>query len=154
MIWEKLSKYIWIKEDKIKTYQKEIVFKPKRRGFHLVTDEVLRQIDITTFSIGIATLFIKHTSASLCLNENADSSVRDDMESFFSDTCDNKAYYTHTYEGSDDMPSHIKSTMIGSSITLPVTDGSFNLGIWQGIYLNEHRDYGSERKVVITVIGE
>lgn len=138
----------------MKTYQKEITFHPKRRGFHLVTDEVLRNIDISDFSVGIATLFIKHTSASLSLNENADSSVRDDMETFFSDTCDNKNYYTHTYEGSDDMPSHIKSTMIGSSITIPITNGSFNLGTWQGIYLNEHRDYGTKRSVVVTVIGE
>jgi len=76
------------------------------------------------------------------------------MESFFSDTCDHKDYYTHLYEGSDDMPSHIKSTIIGSSITVPITNGRFNLGIWQGIYLNEHRDYGSERNIVITVIGE
>lgn len=139
---------------KIKTYQKEITFKPRRRGFHLITDEVLSNIDISTVSVGIATLFIKHTSASLSINENADSSVRDDMESFFSDICDNKDYYTHTYEGSDDMPSHIKSTIIGSSITIPISNGRFNLGTWQGIYLNEHRDYGSERKVVITVIGE
>jgi len=76
------------------------------------------------------------------------------MESFFSDTCDDKEYFTHTYEGRDDMPSHIKSTIIGSSITVPITNGRFNLGTWQGIYLNEHRDHGSERKVVITVIGE
>ncbi len=139
---------------KIKTYQKEITFKPRRRGFHLITDEVLSNIDISTVSVGIATLFIKHTSASLSINENADSSVRDDMESFFSDICDHKDYYTHTYEGSDDMPSHIKSTIIGTSITIPISNGRFNLGTWQGIYLNEHRDYGSERKVVITVIGE
>jgi len=138
----------------MRTYQKEIIFKARRRGFHLVTDEVLRNIDISTFTVGIATIFIKHTSASLSINENADSSVRDDMESFFSDVCDNKNYYRHTYEGSDDMPSHIKSTVIGSSITLPITNGQFNLGTWQGIYLNEHRDYGSDRKIVITVIGE
>lgn len=138
----------------MRTYQKEIIFKARRRGFHLVTDEVLRNIDISTFTVGIATIFIKHTSASLSINENADSSVREDMESYFSDTCDNKNYYRHTYEGSDDMPSHIKSTVIGSSITLPITNGQFNLGTWQGIYLNEHRDYGSDRKIVITVIGE
>jgi len=138
----------------MKTYQKEITFKPKRRGFHLVTEEVLQKIDISTFSIGIATLFIKHTSASLSINEDADSSVRDDMEAFFSEICDNKDYYTHTYEGSDDMPSHIKSTIIGSSITIPITNGRFNLGTWQGIYLNEHRDYGTPRTVVLTVIGE
>ena len=137
----------------MKTYQKEITFNPKKRGFHLVTDEIERKIDISNFSVGIATIFIKHTSASLCLNENADSSVRDDMEAFFSDTCDNKEYFTHTYEGDDDMPSHIKSSMIGSSITIPVTNGRFNLGMWQGIYLNEHRDYGMERTVVVTVIG-
>lgn len=138
----------------MRTYQKEITFKARKRGFHLVTDDVLRAIDISGFSVGLATLFIKHTSASLSINEDADSSVRDDMESFFSDTCDSKEYFTHTYEGSDDMPSHIKSTIIGSSITIPITNGRFNLGTWQGIYLNEHRDYGGQRKVVITVIGE
>lgn len=138
----------------MRTYQKEITFKAQKRGFHLVTDEIMRNIDIATFSVGIATIFIKHTSASLSLNENADSSVRDDMESFFSDTCDDKHYYTHTYEGSDDMPSHIKSTMIGSTVTIPVTNGRFNLGTWQGIYLNEHRDFASKRSIVITVIGE
>ncbi len=143
-----------MEEDKIKVYQKEFKLKPRHRGFHLVTDEILNNIDISTITMGVATLFIKHTSASLSINENADSSVRDDMESFFTDMCDDKAYYTHTYEGSDDMPSHIKSMMIGSSITIPVTNGRFNLGTWQGIYLNEHRDYGSERKVVITIIGE
>ena len=138
----------------MKTYQKEITFNPKRRGFHLVTDEILRDIDISSFSVGMATIFIKHTSASLSINENADSSVRGDMEAFFTDTCDNKHYYTHTYEGADDMPSHIKSSVIGSSITIPVTNGNFNLGTWQGVYLNEHRDFGTKRTVVVTVIGQ
>ena len=135
-------------------YQKEIRFAPKQRGFHLVTDEILKHIDISDFQVGLATLFIKHTSASLSINENADRTVRDDMESFFNQTCDNKEYYTHTYEGDDDMPSHIKSTMIGSSITIPVTNGRVNLGTWQGIYLNEHRDYGCSRTVVVTVMGK
>lgn len=138
----------------MKTYQKEITFTPKSRGFHLVTDEILRSIDIHSFHVGIATIFIKHTSASLSINENVDRSVRDDMEAFFTHTCDNKDYYTHTYEGDDDMPSHIKSTMIGSSITIPVTNGSLNLGTWQGIYLNEHRDYGNSRTIIVTVLGE
>lgn len=135
-------------------YQKEIILRAKPRGFHLVTNEILNNINISDFSMGMATIFIKHTSASLCLNENADSSVRDDLESYFTDTCDNKPYFTHTYEGEDDMPSHIKSALIGSSVTIPITNGKFNLGTWQGIYLNEHRDYGSSRNIVITVIGE
>jgi len=135
-------------------YQEEIRFAPKQRGFHLVTDEILKHIDISDFQAGIATLFIKHTSASLSINENADRTVRDDMENFFNETCDDKEYYTHTYEGGDDMPSHIKSTMIGASITIPVTNGRLNLGTWQGIYLNEHRDYGGSRTVIITVIGK
>jgi secondary thiamine-phosphate synthase enzyme len=138
----------------MKTYQKEITFKPRKRGFHLLTDEILRSIDISSFSVGIATIFIKHTSASLSINENADRSVRDDMETFFSDTCDHKKYYTHTYEGDDDMPSHIKSTLIGSSLTIPITNGRFNLGTWQGIYLNEHRDCAGMRTLVVTVIGD
>lgn len=138
----------------MRTYQKEITLQAKRRGFHLITDEIIRGVDISSFTIAIATLFIKHTSASLTINENADSSVRGDMEVFFSDTCDDKSYFTHTYEGSDDMPAHIKSTLIGSTLTIPITNGQFNLGTWQGIYLNEHRDFANKRTIVITIIGD
>ena len=137
----------------MQTYQKEISIKAKHRGFHLVTDEIVKQIDLSAFTVGIATVFIKHTSASLSINENADYSVRKDMESFFNDICDDKSYFTHTYEGQDDMPAHLKSTLIGSSLTIPITNGRLNLGTWQGVYLNEHRDDGGSRKIIITAIG-
>jgi len=136
----------------MQTYQKEISIKAKHSGFHLVTGEIVKQIDLSVFTVGIATVFIKHTSASLSINENADYSVRKDMESFFNDICDDKSYFTHTYEGQDDMPAHLKSTLIGSSLTIPITNGRLNLGTWQGIYLNEHRDDGGSRKIIITAI--
>lgn len=103
--------------------------------------------------IGLLHLFIKHTSASLTINENADPTVREDMENFFTDIADDKPYYIHTYEGSDDMPAHIKASMIGNALTIPITNGKMNLGIWQGIYLGEHRDNGSSRKIVLTITG-
>jgi secondary thiamine-phosphate synthase enzyme len=98
-------------------------------------------------------LFIKHTSASLTINENVDPSVRSDMEAFLTDTCDDKAYFVHTYEGSDDMPAHLKASLLGSSVTVPLTDGKLNLGIWQGIYLGEHRYDAEAREIVVTVMG-
>ncbi len=133
--------------------QCEITLSAKSRGFHLVTSEIVEKIPFLSYAnVGQLTLFIQHSSASLTINENADPSVRIDMESFFSDICDNKSYYKHTYEGADDMPAHIKSSMIGSSIMIPVTNGRLNLGVWQGIYLNEHRDYGGARNIVATLV--
>jgi len=133
--------------------QCEITLSAKSRGFHLVTSEIVEKIPFLSYAnVGQLTLFIQHSSASLTINENADPSVRVDMESFFSDICDNKSYYKHTYEGADDMPAHIKSSMIGSSIMIPVTNGRLNLGVWQGIYLNEHRDYGGARNIVATLV--
>ncbi len=137
----------------MKIYQQEIVFSAKRRGFHLVTDEVLQKIDIKDIEAGTINIFLKHTSASLSINENCDSSVRSDMENLFNDLCDDKPYYEHTYEGRDDMPAHIKSTMIGCSLTIPITNGKLNMGTWQGIYLGEHRNHGGSRKAVVTIIG-
>lgn len=137
--------------------QKEISLKPRPRGFHLITSEVLSQLqDIKKFSSGIAHIFIKHTSASLSINENADPSVRKDMETFFNRTVPEKdaAYYEHTLEGSDDMTSHIKAAIIGSSVTIPISNGTLNLGTWQGVYLCEHRNYGGSRSIVVTVYGE
>jgi len=137
--------------------QKEIILKPRQRGFHLITSEVLIQVpEIKNIKKGIANIFIQHTSASLSVNENADPSVRRDMETFFNRTVSEKeaAHYEHTLEGTDDMTSHIKATIIGSSVNIPVTDGNFNLGIWQGIYLCEHRNYGGPRNVIITIYGE
>ena len=137
-------------------YQKEIALTAKPRGFHLVTQEILEQLaELQQFSVGLAHIFIQHTSASLALNENADPSVRQDMESYFNRAVpENAPYFTHIYEGADDMPAHIKAVMLGSSVTIPVTNGRFNLGIWQGVYLCEHRNHARGRRLVVTVQGE
>ncbi len=100
---------------------------------------------------GLLHLFIKHTSASLSINENADPTVREDMENFYTDIADDKPYYIHTYEGADDMPAHIKASMLGSSLTIPITNGRMNLGTWQGIYLGEHREHGGNRRIIMTL---
>jgi secondary thiamine-phosphate synthase enzyme len=135
--------------------QKEFELKSYKRGFHLITDEVIQNLDeISKFEVGVLNLFIKHTSASLTINENCDSSVRSDMENFVNDIVSNKNYFIHTYEGEDDMPSHIKSSIFGSSITIPITKGQLNLGTWQGIYLGEHRDFGGNRKLLATITGK
>jgi len=110
--------------------------------------------EIASVSVGMLHLFLRHTSASLSINENADLSVRDDMEAFFTEIADAKRYYIHTYEGEDDMPAHIKSSLLGCELTIPVTDGTLELGVWQGIYLGEHRDNASGREVIITLWGE
>jgi len=138
----------------LKIYQTSIKLKSHPRGFHIITDKVtaiLKNYDITT---GIINLFIKHTSASLTINENVDPSVREDMKNFFSDIADAKSYYIHTYEGADDMPAHIKSTLLGQSLTIPITNGKLNLGTWQGIYFGEHRDRGGSREIIVTLQGE
>ena len=137
-------------------YQKEISLAPKKRGFHLVTEEVIRQIpEIRKIKTGIVHIFIKHTSASLTLNENADPTVRTDMETHFNKMIpENMPYYEHDTEGSDDMPAHLKSVVIGNSVSIPITNGKFNLGTWQGIYLCEHRNYGGSRNIVITIMGD
>ena len=136
--------------------QKEIRLPAQRRGFHLMTREIMRQLpELVKFRIGLAHIFIQHTSASLSLNENADPTVREDMESHFNKMVPEHApYYLHTYEGSDDMPAHIKAALLGSSVTVPVTNGRFNLGTWQGIYLCEHRNHGGQRRLIITIQGE
>ncbi|MBI5729669.1 MAG: YjbQ family protein [Ignavibacteriales bacterium] len=136
--------------------QKEITLKPKPRGFHLITDEIVSQLpSLDNISIGIAHIFIKHTSASLSINENADPTVRTDMETYFNKIVpENASFYQHTMEGLDDMTSHIKSSLLGSSISIPITKGRFNLGTWQGIYLCEHRNHGGSRKIVVTIISE
>ena len=137
--------------------QKEIVLKPRPRGFHLVTNEILVQLpELNDISVGIAHIFIKHTSASLTINENADPTVRSDMETYFSKVVPetDAKYYDHTVEGTDDMTSHIKSSILGSSVMVPITNGRFNLGTWQGVYLCEHRNVGGSRRIVVTVVGE
>jgi secondary thiamine-phosphate synthase enzyme len=136
--------------------QKEFSVSARKRGFHLVTSEILSKIpEITTIQFGLLHLFIKHTSASLTLNENADPSVRTDMERHFNTLApENATSYTHDTEGSDDMPAHIKCSMLGTSLSIPITDGRLNLGTWQGIYLCEHRDYGGSRSIVATIAGD
>jgi len=136
--------------------QRTIRLQAKARGFHLVTQEILHQLpELAHFSIGMAHIFIQHTSASLTINENADPDVRSDMEAHFNHFVpQNQAYYDHILEGSDDMPAHIKSSTIGSSITIPIHHGRLALGIWQGIYLGEHRDCGGSRQLIVTLNGE
>lgn len=134
--------------------QKEFQLKEKRRGFHLVTDEVLSSLpELYSFKIGTLNLFLQHSSASLTINENCDPTVRSDMENFVNDVIPNKKYFDHTYEGDDDMPAHIKSSLFGVSLIIPITNGELNLGTWQGIYLGEHRNHGGSRKIVATIIG-
>jgi secondary thiamine-phosphate synthase enzyme len=136
--------------------QKEITISSKPRGFHSITDEVVSQFpDIGELQKGICQIFIKHTSASLTINEDADPTVRLDFESHFNELIpENQSYYQHTFEGSDDMPAHLKASLLGSSVQIPITNGKLNLGTWQGIYLCEHRNYIRERKLVITAWGE
>lgn len=136
-------------------FQKEISLKPYKRGFHLITNVIMDAFpEISSISVGQLQVFIKHTSASLTINENADSTVRMDFESHLNKMIpENMPYYIHTYEGADDMPAHIKSSLLGSSIQIPITNGALNLGTWQGIYLCEHRDYGGSRKLVLTAFG-
>jgi secondary thiamine-phosphate synthase enzyme len=136
--------------------QKQILLPPFSRGFHLITDEILNQcLEIQNINIGLLHIFIKHTSASLTLNEDADPTVRQDFESHFNKMIpENAPYYRHTFEGSDDMPAHLKASILGSSVSLPITDGKFNLGTWQGIYLCEHRNHGGGRRLILTLQGE
>tara|TARA_B110000263_G_scaffold249034_1_gene265426 strand:- start:520 stop:948 length:429 start_codon:yes stop_codon:yes gene_type:complete len=136
-------------------FQKTIIISPQKRGFLLITDEIINQIlEISEFKVGILHLFIKHTSASLTINENADPTVREDLETHFNHTVlENAPYYKHTMEGPDDMPAHIKSTLIGNNLTIPISEGLLNLGIWQGIYLCEHRNHPHSRKIIATING-
>ena len=136
--------------------QREITLEPRPRGFHLVTREVIGALpELAEAEVGLLHLHILHTSASLTLNENASPDVRRDFESWFSDAVpEGASYWTHTLEGSDDMPAHIKASLLGPSLSLPVRDGSFHLGTWQGIYLCEHRDSGGPRKLTVTAFGE
>ncbi len=135
--------------------QKEITLKAKPRGFHLITNEILDHVEeMKTIEVGIAHIFIKHTSASLTVNENADPSVRSDFETHFNRMVpEDPSLFKHTLEGTDDMTSHLKSSILGQSVTIPVTNGRFNLGTWQGVYLCEHRNFGRERKLIVTVYG-
>ncbi|KXI29398.1 secondary thiamine-phosphate synthase enzyme YjbQ [Paraglaciecola hydrolytica] len=137
-------------------YQTELTLKAKPRGFHLISDEIVRQLpELRSVSVGLIQVFIKHTSASLTINENADPTVRGDFERFFNHAVpENEPYYQHLDEGSDDMPAHLKSSILGSNVTIPITNGRLNMGIWQGIYLCEHRNHGGARTVVVTIQGK
>ena len=136
-------------------YQKEINLSPVRRGFHLITSTIEKALpELKKMRVGQLQVFIKHTSASLSVNENADPTVRSDFESHFNKMVpENAPYYRHNSEGSDDMPAHLKASILGCSVMIPVTDGKLNLGMWQGIYLCEHRDDGGSRRIVITLFG-
>ena len=136
-------------------FQKEIQLKPFSRGYHLITEIIENAIpELSKIKIGQLQVFIKHTSASLTINENADPTVRQDFESHINIMIpENMPYYKHDYEGADDMPAHIKASMLGVSVQIPITDGCLNLGVWQGVYLGEHRDYGGSRKLVLTLFG-
>ncbi|WP_431163300.1 secondary thiamine-phosphate synthase enzyme YjbQ [Flagellimonas beolgyonensis] len=137
-------------------YQKELKLPSYRRGFHLITDTILEAIpELAQMKMGMLHVFIKHTSASLTINENADPTVRLDFESHMNKMVpENAPYYVHNYEGPDDMPAHIKASLMGASVQVPITNGRLNMGIWQGIYLCEHRNHASGRKLVITAFGQ
>lgn len=136
-------------------FQKEITLSAKSRGYHIITDEVVSEVpEISEIDTGLAYIFIKHTSASITINENADPSVRRDFKSHFKRMVpEDMSLYEHTLEGPDDMTSHIKSSILGHSISIPITNGKLNLGTWQGIYLCEHRNNGGRRKLVVTLMG-
>ncbi|KAA0889446.1 secondary thiamine-phosphate synthase enzyme YjbQ [Pusillimonas sp. ANT_WB101] len=137
-------------------FQKELTLVERPRGFHLVTQELVGQLpELASVNVGLMHVFIQHTSASLTINENADPTVRGDFERYFNRAVpENQPYYEHTYEGSDDLPAHIKSSLLGASVSVPVWRGRLRLGTWQGIYLCEHRNYGGPRTVVVTLQGE
>jgi secondary thiamine-phosphate synthase enzyme len=140
----------------MKIYQQALVLRERKRGFHIITNEVENALhQINEINIGICQVFIQHTSASLTINENADPTVRIDFEMFFNKTVkENDPSYEHDYEGSDDMPAHLKSALLGSSVTIPIRNGRLSLGTWQGIYLCEHRNHGGQRRLIITAWGE
>ncbi|KAJ3364237.1 hypothetical protein GGF32_002208 [Allomyces javanicus] len=136
--------------------QRKVTLSARSRGCHLVTDELVRAIqqDLRKFKVGLANIFIQHTSASLTINENCDPDVRRDMEMMLNRIAPENAPYTHTDEGADDMPAHVKTTLVGPSLTIPISNGNLALGTWQGIWLCEHRDHGGSRRLVVTLQGQ
>ncbi len=139
----------------MKSYQKKIILKPVQRGIHLITSQIESNFsEIKNIQKGMLHIFLQHTSASITINENADPTVRDDMQNYFNKVVpENEPYFKHTYEGDDDMPAHIKSSILGCDLTIPITTGKLNLGAWQGIYLCEHRNNGGARHLILTAIG-
>jgi secondary thiamine-phosphate synthase enzyme len=140
----------------MKIFQQILRLRERKRGFHIITSDVINALpEIAEIKTGICQVFIQHTSASLCINENADPTVRQDFEMYFNKAVpENDPDYRHDDEGSDDMPAHLKAAMLGSSVTIPIRSGKLALGTWQGIYLCEHRNYGGQRDLVITAWGE
>jgi secondary thiamine-phosphate synthase enzyme len=140
----------------MKIFQQALTLRERRRGFHIITNEIEDALpEISEIKVGICQVFIQHTSASLTINENADPTVRMDFEMFFNKTVkENDSDYEHDYEGSDDMPAHLKSALLGSSVTIPIRNGRLALGTWQGVYLCEHRNRGGQRRLVVTAWGE
>lgn len=138
------------------TLQKTIQLRAYRRGFHLITDVIERDFpELRQLRTGLLHIFIQHTSASVSINENADPTVRQDFESHFNKMVpENAPYYRHNYEGADDMPAHIKASLLGHAVTIPITNGRLNLGTWQGVYLGEHRDHASGRTLILTAFGD
>ncbi len=139
----------------MKLFQRQFSLPPYQRGFHIITSLILERLpEIQEIDVGMLQVFIKHTSASLTINENADPTVREDFESYINRFVpENEPYYKHNYEGSDDMPAHIKASLMGASVQVPVSNGKLNMGIWQGIYLCEHRNYAPGRNIVLTLWG-
>ena len=136
-------------------YQRKLILSPKIRGFHLITRDILKQIpEIVDIQIGFLQAFLQHTSASISLNENADPDVRVDMETAVNHICPEDMPFIHTCEGSDDMPAHVKSSLIGCQLMVPISEGELALGTWQGVYLCEHRNQGGPRRLVLTVFGQ
>ena len=135
--------------------QKTITLSARPRGFHLITSEIVRQLpELADYRVGLLHIFIRHTSASLTINENADPTVRQDFEQVLSRLVpENEPFYRHNDEGPDDLPAHIKSSLLGPSVSIPVTDGRLALGTWQGVYLCEHRNHGGSRTIVVTLSG-
>lgn len=136
--------------------QRELDLSPRPRGFHLITDDVQAALpELASIEVGLLHVFIQHSSASLTINENADPTVRQDFESFFNHAVkEGEPYYRHTYEGRDDMPAHLKASLLGASVSIPITKGRLLLGMWQGVYLGEHRNHASGRRLVLTLQGQ
>ncbi|HEX5105591.1 MAG TPA: secondary thiamine-phosphate synthase enzyme YjbQ [Pirellulaceae bacterium] len=135
--------------------QRQMSLPARKRGFHLVTREVVEALpEIRMYRVGLLHVFIQHTSAALTINENADADVRHDLESSLNAIAPEEFPYVHTIEGPDDMPAHVKASLMGSSVSIPIADGQLLLGTWQGIYLCEHRNHGGNRKLVLTLWGE